>query len=267
MIPAGAGSTVTTKYRIIGAMDTAQTFAETLINAYLTAQPARVSAADGPLTSAQAYAAQAAVWRAMGGTVRPVAWKIGAAAVDAEPLGAPIFADRLAQHPSSFPGRLFTRLGVEAEIAFCFGRDLPPRATPYRRSEILDAIASAHVAMELVDSRLADPEAAGPLWRLADNLLNGALVIGTAIPNWREIDFAVQTARVHVDAQLRHESLGRPPLDDLLHCIPWWLEHVGGARSGDIVTTGAWNGMHPVPLRGLLRVEFPGLGEATARIV
>lgn len=267
MIPVAASSTVTTKYRIIGAMDRSNTFADILIDAYRAAQPARVTAADGPSTGAQAYAAQAAVWRAMGGAVRPGAWKIGAAAVDAEPLAAPIFTDRLAPHPASFPGSLFTRLGVEAEIAFRFGRDLPPRATPYRRAEILDAIASAHVAMELVDSRLADPEAAGPHWRLADNLLNGALVIGTAIPNWRDVDFAVQTARVEVDAQLLHESLGRPPLGDLLHCIPWWLEHVGGARSGDIVTTGAWNGMHPVPLHGLLRVEFPGLGEAVAHIV
>lgn len=250
----------------IAAMDDSNSHASTLIHAYRGGTRADARPGVGPATPEQAYAVQRAVWQAMIGDARPRAWKIGAPARDAEPLAAPIFPDRLVASPARFGRERFLSLGVEAEIAFCFGKDLPPRHTPYSRQDILDAIASAHVAMELVDTRLADPDAAGPMWRLADNLLDGALVIGPAIPNWRDLDFAVQTARVFTGETLIRESLGRPPLDDLCHCIPWWIEHVGGARQGDIVTTGAWNGMHPVRMPGVLRVEFAGLGEALAEI-
>lgn len=219
---------------------------------------------DGPADEAAAYAIQREVWRVLVGADRPVAWKVGAPDRKSPPLVAPIFPQRLAPSPARFPCEMFLTMGIEAEIAFRFGRDLPARALPYAREEILDAIAAAHVAMELVDTRLADAEAAGPWWRLADNLLNGGLVIGDEIPHWRELDFASRTARVLADGKCLAETLGRPPLDDLFHCLPWWIDHIGGARAGDIVTTGAWNGMHRVRMPVEATVEFAGLGTATA---
>ncbi len=247
-------------------MNQADPFAIALINAYRTGVPCDVAQSIGPLTTPLAYATQRAVWLAMVGNVRPTAWKVGAPAQDAEPVAAPVFPARLTASPARLGRALFTKLGVEAEIAFRFGRDLPARPTPYTRPEIIAAIASAHVSMELVDSRLADPQAAGPLWCLADNLLNGALVVGDAIPGWRDLDFSAQTARVHAGAAMIHASLGRPPLDDLFHCLAWWIEHVGGARRGDLVTTGAWSGMHPVALPNHLEVEFAELGVARASV-
>ena len=211
-----------------------------------------------------AYAVQRAVWQAMVGADRPGAWKVGASSRDTIPVAAPIFPQRLAWSPARFQSGGFLGMGVEAEIAVRFERDLPIRALPYSREEILDAIAGAHVAMELVDTRLSDAEAAGPFWRLADNLLNGALVIGDEIPHWRELDFSDRIARVLADGKCIAETRGRPPLDDLFFCLPWWIGHVGGVRAGDIVTTGAWNGMHRVSMPVEATVEFVGLGAATA---
>lgn len=202
----------------------------------------------------------------MVGDARPRAWKIGAPMRDVEPVAAPVFPERLALQPARFSSGLFFGLGVEAEIAFCFGRDLPQRSSTYSREEIVEAIDSAHVALELVDTRLADAQAAGPFWRLADSLLNGALVIGSAIPNWSQRDFSPQVVRILADGRPIHDGLGQPPLADLFHCIPWWIEHVGGARAGDIVTTGAWSGAHPLAMPVEVRVEFPGMGVATATI-
>lgn len=240
--------------------------ADALIQAYLRQTPHDATPDNGPPSIALGYAAQHTVWRAMVGDIRPRAWKIGAASRAVEPVAAPVFPERLATDSAHFDSRLFLDVGVEAEIAFSFGRDLPQRGLPYTRSEIVEAIASAHVALELVDTRLADPEAAGPLWRLADSLLNGALVVGTAIPNWQHLEFSPQIVRILANGRPIHEGLGRPPLDDLFHCIPWWIDHVGGARAGDIVTTGAWTGMHRLVMPVDLCVNFPGLGEATARI-
>lgn len=237
-----------------------------LIQAYRASGRIAASAAAGPADAAAAYAAQREVWRALAGDVRPTAWKVAAASRDMEPIAAPVLPSRLETSPARFPAGLFLAPGVEAEIAVSFRHDLPARAAPYRRDEIVDAVAGLHVAMEVVDTRLADPEAAGPWWRLADNLLNGGLVIGTAIPCWRDLDFARLTARVFADGRPLAETRGRPPLDDLFHCLPWWIDHIGGARAGDIVTTGAWNGMHGVAGSAAVMVEFVGVGTAEARI-
>lgn len=238
-------------------------FAKPLVQGYREHSPFVARTEDGPADEAAAYAVQREVWRAMVGADRPGAWKVGAPGRESVPLAAPIFPQRLAISPARFPREMFFGMGIEAEIAFRFGRDLPARAPPYSREEILGAIAGAHVAMELVDTRLADAEAAGPLWRLADNLLDGGLVIGDEIPHWRELDFSTQTARVLAGGKYLAESRGRPPLDDLFHCLPWWIGHIGGARAGDIVTTGAWNGMHRVKMPVEATVEFVGLGTAT----
>ncbi|OYY93190.1 MAG: hydratase [Hydrogenophilales bacterium 28-61-23] len=241
-----------------------------LLQAYQSHQPLDASPETGPASVEQAYAAQQTVWREMVGERRPSVWKAGTPNRQTEPTAAAIFPHRIASSPAHFSADDFRTLGIEAEIAVRFGRDLPARAEPYRREEILAAIASAHVAMELIDSRLADPKAAGPLWRLADNLLNGGLIIGAEIPNWRELDFSGLSVRVHANGLCLAESVGRPPLDDLFYCLPWWIAHVGGAKAGDIVTTGAWNGMHPVSLPAEVNIEFlnrnNSLGLASARI-
>lgn len=241
-----------------------------LLQAYQSRQPLDASADSAPSGVEQAYAVQRAVWQAMTRNARPAAWKVGAPNRQTIPTAAAIFPQRVGHcvggEPARFSADDFRTLGIEAEIAVRFGHDLPARAEAYEPEEIRIAIASTHVAMELVDTRLADPEAAGPLWRLADNLLNGGLVIGEAIPNWRNLDFSSLTVRVHANGRILAETLGRQPLDDLFHCLPWWIAHNGGAKAGDIVTTGAWNGMHPVGLPAEVGIEFVGVGSVSARI-
>jgi len=247
-------------------MNAADTIAARLVQAYL--ERTRVSAAPASGTGSidEAYAVQRAVWQAMVGDLRPTAWKVAAPSREAMPIAAPIFPARLADSPARFPGGLFTGLGIEAEVALRFGRDLPLRQEAYSRTEILAAIGSVHVAMELVDTRLADPEAAGPHWRLADNLLNGALVLGDSIPDWQDLDWEGLSLMVSADGKTLHNGVGRQPLGDIFHCLPWWIAHVGGARTGDIVTTGAWSGMHPVGPASHLSAIFNGLGRVEALI-
>lgn len=219
----------------------------------------------GPADASAAYAVQREVWHALAGGQRPTAWKVGAPRPDAEPLAAPMLPGHVAVSPAAFPPADFFSLGVEAEIAFRFGRDLPARAKSYSHAEILEAISGAHVALELVDTRLADAQAAGPFWRLADSLLHGGFVLGDEVPGWRSMDWPGLTARVLAGDQVLAETRGRPPLDDLLHCLPWWVAHAGGAKAGDVVTTGAWNGMHPLDLPADVRVEFLAGGERLGR--
>jgi 2-keto-4-pentenoate hydratase len=248
------------------AMPATTNHAALLLQAYKNRRRLDASPESGPDSVQDAYAAQRAVWLESVGDTRPSTWKAGAPNRQTEPTAAAVFPQRLAFSPALFAADDFFTLGIEAEISLRFSHDLPARAEPYRPEEIRAAIASAHVAMELVDTRLADPDAAGPFWRLADNLLNGGLVIGAAIPNWRELDFSGLVVRVLANGICLAETIGRPPLDDLFYCLPWWIAHIGGVRAGDIVTTGAWNGMHPVSLPAEVSVEFVGVGRVSAQV-
>lgn len=240
--------------------------AQHLIQAYRLHQLIDADPTNGPTGSQAAYASQHAVWRNQVGEQRPTAWKVGASTRASTPTAAPVFPARLAYNPAHFPAELFTRPGIEAEIALRFAVDLPMRAQAYSREELLAAISSAHVAMELVDTRLADPKTAGTLWCLADNLLNGGLVVGAAIPHWRDVDWTAQTHQIWLDGQVLPATHGGPPLGDLFHCLPWWLEHIGGIQAGDLVTTGAWSGMHPLGAAREVVVEFAGLGRVELRL-
>ena len=227
------------------------------LDAHPSANPAPDPSA-GPIGSAEAYAVQRAVWQALAGNVRPTAWKVAAAGPGEMPMAAPILPQRLLNGtlnaPAKLPVQTLIRPGIEAEIAVRFGRDLPPRATPYQPAEIRAAIADLCVTMEVVDSRLADPQAAGPDWRLADHLLNGALVVGTTIRDWQDLRLDDLLVRVRAGGQVLANRTGTQPLGDLFHCLPWFIAHIGGVHAGDVVTTGAWTGKHP--LEGLARVPF-----------
>lgn len=225
-----------------------------------------------PANAEEAYAIQLRVWNTVsGGGERPNAFKVALPAPDAEPIAAPVFAHTLVNSGAKLSAKQFRIMGIETEIGVRFGRSLPPRSTPYTREEILDAVASAHVALELVDTRLADREAAGPLWRLADSMVNGGLVIGDEVADWRELDPATVIGRSFASGHLISETQGKHPTGDPYFLLPWWANvgsrRYGGILPGDFLTLGSWNGMHLVDIPGELRAELVGLGEACVSIV
>jgi len=246
-------------------------YSQAIAAAYHDRQPIVATPGAGPQGSAAAYAVQRAVWQALAGDARPTAWKVAATAPGTTPFAAPILPQRLFEGtlnaPATLSAGLLIQPGLEAEIAVRFGRDLLPRPEPYRPDEIRAAIAHLCIAMEVVDSRLADPPSAGPDWRLADHLLNGALILGTPLPDWQDLGLDALPVRVHAGEECLCDRPGIQPLGDLFHCLPWLIGHAGGLRAGDVVTTGAWTGMHPIPASASLPlscvVEFTGLGSAS----
>ena len=240
--------------------------AEMLCHARRARQTIDARPDNGPASLAEAYAVQRAAWNTLAGNARPTAWKVGAANREAPLLAGPVLPGALARSPASFSGEQFFRLGVEAEIAFVFREPLPVRNTPWTQEAIMAAIGSAHVAMEIVDTRLRDPDAAGLFWKLADNLVNGTLTLGDEIPGWQQLDWPRLTARSWIDGHEVASTQGKVPLGGVLHLLPAWIDHIGGVLPGDVVTTGTWNGVSWATAPGMLRVGFDGLGAAETRI-
>ena len=84
-------------------------------------------------------------------------WKIGAPTADATPLFAPMPKAWIAPDGSTLSGSQWRFRGLEAEIAFLVGEDLPASETPYSREEVLAAMTSCHPAIEVLETAFRDP--------------------------------------------------------------------------------------------------------------
>jgi 2-keto-4-pentenoate hydratase len=213
-----------------------------------------------PADAAAAYAVQqaAAAGIAIGG------WKVGAAGPDKPCLCAPMPEAGLHASPARLPaGRL---RGVEAEVAFRLGRDLPARPAPYTREEVIAALATAHPAIEVLETAFRDPETVDPLSLLADSLAHGGFVYGSGVAAWQTLDFATMTVTQAINGATV-TGTGNPA-GDMIRLIVWLANEgsrwAGGLRAGQFVTCGSWTGKTLAPPGAHLHVVFAGLGEAAA---
>ena len=215
---------------------------------------------------AAVYAIQNGVAKATG----PVSgWKVGAKTPTADPSCAPLLANALVSSPATFDGKSMHMIGVEVEISFHIVRDIPARREPVDRDEALAAVGDAFVGMEVVDTRLADFKSADPEWLLADNQMNHALVIGSAIKDWKALDWANLQVRLTIDGKVEVDQKGGLGAVDPVRPLAWMIDHAvrerGGLRKGQAITTGSWTGLRYYPPGTKARGEFAGLGAVEAR--
>lgn len=212
-----------------------------------------------PQSDADAYEIQDAVTRRLGETVG--GWKIGAASPKAAAFCAPIFARMIRPSPASYKAGELRLIGIEAEIAFRLGRDLPPRPSAYSRDEAI-AGAALHPAIEVVDSRYADFRSLDRPSILADNFSNGGLVYGGAVPGWEALDLGGVRITVTEDGEPFADSKGgaaRDPVAALVEFVNL-MNGRGGATAGTIVTTGSWTGMVFTRRGGHIVADFGPFG-------
>jgi 2-keto-4-pentenoate hydratase len=245
----------------------AERIAELLFKAHEEGAQLQSSENPAPKNVDEVYRAQDLLYARLGKGARPVAWKVGGPSGEVEPTIAPILPRRVLVSPARAAAPDFHVIGIEAEIAFRFVRDL---LLPCVEEDIARAIGAAVVAIELCDSRLADWERAPALWKLADSQMNWGLVVGTGTTRWREIDFNSQRAELSIGGAKRVDLAGAHPYGNPFRLMAWTLNHllgrVGGLRAGDIVTTGSWGGMHFAAPGDEIIARFPGIGEAAVRI-
>jgi 2-keto-4-pentenoate hydratase len=245
--------------------------ANLLLDARRSGEPiVDLPAALQPVDLAEAYFVQDAMAEAFG----PVGgWKIGAATAEATPVFAPMpkmwiaaGGAELVDSPGSHAWRY---RGLEAEIAFLIGEDLPPRATPYSREEVMAAIASCHPAIEVLESGLVDPVAATKMSASADMQIHGGFVYGAAYADWKTIDFSKETVMIAIDGSVRVERTGSNTSGDLMRLLPYLANEgaarTGGLKAGDWITTGSWTGNEQAVAGSSVDVRFGTAGRVGLR--
>ena len=225
-----------------------------------------------------AYRVQARVdallWPDAGATV----WKAGADSRDSLPTAAPIAPALVHASGATLSAADHPVCIVEAEIAYRFGVDLPPRDVPYTTEEVAEAVAMMHVAIEIVTPRIADIANASPLAKLVDHLVNGAFVLGDGVTSWRRIDLRRQKATLSIGGKVHEAVTGSHALGNPAVLLPWFVAHLArlptwgadgtalpprGVVAGDVVTTGSWTRVAEAKAGQRVDVVFDGIGSAT----
>jgi 2-keto-4-pentenoate hydratase len=196
-------------------------------------------------------------------------WKVGATTADATPVFAPMPLAWMAPGGSLLSKGTHRYRGLEAEIAFLIGHDLPPRELSYTRDEVIAAIASCHPVIEVLESGLLDPMQATRMSMIADLQMHGGFVYGAPYADWQSVDFSAESVTLAVDGAVRVERTGSNTSGDLMRLLPWLANEgaarTGGLKAGQWVTTGSWTGATLASAGSEVEVRFATVGVAGLR--
>ncbi len=204
--------------------------------------PKVTASAGAGLTRADAFAVQERLVDAFG----PVGGFKVACPPDAPIVIAPIFANDIHQSPATLPIPADEPVGVEMEYAFRLTAPMPDLS-----AADFDARMSAAVellpAFEVVESRLADPEGADPLLKMADNQINGSVVLGEACTGWHDFDVTQAAGWLRIGDDILLDGPARVPGGDAFRTLCRLARalgtHCGGLQPGQVVITGSLNGL------------------------
>ena len=225
-----------------------------------------------PQDRAEGYAIQAAL--AKHSTGKLFGWKIAATSEAGQkhinvsgPLAGRIFPDKvIADGGTAAMKGNEMRVG-EAEFAFRFARDLPPRANPYSVQEVLGAVGTLHPAIEIPDSRFADFTKAGEAQLIADNACAHLFVLGDASnADWRARDLIAERPVVTLRGE-RHIGHGKNVLGDPRVALAWCINELRALgitlREGEVVTTGTCCTPLPIQAGDVFAADFGVLGKVS----
>jgi len=216
-----------------------------------------------PLTLDDAYSIQAHVASDSG----PIgAWKTGRPDNASVPVYAPILAQTVRLSPASYDAHELHSCGIELEIGFCIDRPLPPPGPDFAAA--LRNCVRPLVTLEMVDSRVQDFTELPAAAKLADNQVNGGLVIGTPVDDWADVNLTQAEVTLSVNGQVVISCLSDVPggnaFDTLVALASLVGTHCGGLQPGQFVSTGTLSGILFLEPGSTVQGEVAGLGTISA---
>lgn len=161
---------------------------------------------------------------------------------------------------------------VEAEFAYKIRCDIPLRDDEYSAEELLDSIASMHIAVEVAGSPLALLSELGPLAVVSDHGNNLAVLVGPSISDWRDRSLDQFNSRTTVNGVVVGEGgASRLPSGGPLGSLDFLVKHLAQRgrflMAGQWVATGATTGVHPVVAGDAAILDFGGDGQMSVTLV
>jgi 2-keto-4-pentenoate hydratase len=194
-----------------------------------------------------------------------------------KPMHPPIYAPIYDSFPSGaeIPDAVAPGYLIEPEIMFRIDRDLPARDRNYGVSEVMDSV-TAVVGFEVIGSRFraagtsGDPATlgVGSLYgSFSDHIANGAIVVGDAVPEWRDVAF--EDVRLHLTEDDREliSVVGCHPFDNPVLPVIVGVNRLRrdcGVKTGDIIVTNSSTSFFAVRPGAVVRAVYEGLGEVQA---
>ena len=252
--------------------------ADTLAASRKSRKPMDVAGLMASLSETDSYKVQFAVHDRFAADGDPVVgWKV-ALSVPAQyeplklsgPVFAAIYRSGLRQSGAVFEAGWPIKPGIEPELVARIAKDAPAGGTPYTEGSIRTHIANLYCGMEVVDNRYVDvTKMSGPA-RIADNVLQAALVTGTEIRDWQKLDFPNLKGHSRLDGKELASGPGSAVMGSAMISLAWLantlVKHGKQLKAGDLILTGS---VHPpafLPGKGLARTEFEGLGGTEVKI-
>lgn len=246
--------------------------ADTLVAGRKSRKPMDVAGLMATLSEADSYKVQFAVHERFAAAGDPVVgWKV-ALSVPAQyeplklsgPVFAAIYKSGLRQSGAVFEAGWPIEPGIEPELVARIAKDAPVGGGPYTSDSIRAYIANLYCGMEVVDNRYADVTKMGGPARIADNVLQAALVTGTEIKDWQKLDFPNLKGHSLLDGKELAKGPGSAVMGSAMISLAWLAntlnKHGKHLKAGDLILTGS---VHPpafLPGKGVARTEFEGLG-------
>ena len=218
-----------------------------------------------PVTLADAEAIQAALVSRLGDRI--AGWKV-ARLPDGQLAYGVIVGARVVHSGGTVEAADVPLLGAEAEIAFRFVDDAPPRGDPYSFDDVAARVV-AFGAIEIVASRYRDYHNTPVVERNADFMSNGAFVVGADQAGWRSMDLVGIPVSIAFDDTTIVERTGGHVTGHPLHLAVDMvnaLRATTGVRAGQMMTTGTYTGLNFAKGRQRVTVRFAGFEPVTIRI-
>lgn len=218
-----------------------------------------------PATLDQAYAIQD---RAIALATDTIAgWKVGRinppldAELGSNRLAGPIFAGQVSDASDcAMPVFADGFAAAEAEFLLRIAAAPDPAKLHYTYEEALALIDAVHVGLEIASSPFPGINDLGPLVTISDFGNNHGMVIGAAIPGWRDLAFVDWPVRLEIDGQEVGAATAATMLDGPIGAARFLFECLAARgitlAAGQWISSGAVTGVHPVRVGQAVTASF-----------
>ena len=228
-----------------------------------------------PASMAEAFNIQSDVRTSLGWT--HAGWKIGCTSERAQkalhtdgPFPGPIYRERLFSSGTHVETLASNSRTTEPEIAFTMARDLPARDKAWSVDEVLEAVATVHPSIEIVNPRLPKGFNDVVEWYVADGGLSHALVLGPGVKPLKRAAYAMITNRVSLNGVCKYSGIASNALGGPELALTWLTNNLIAKglflRAGDVVTTGVITEVFDTSIGDHVEATYDFIGKVSVQL-